>query len=103
MPAEISGGVAVSDDLAGAATATATEGQAAIVGAAGQWDPALATYLDAVFRTNAVDDLNATGTSAVGTSIQRLNDADTNGQVDWTSGSGAASTWGALNPGQTPF
>lgn len=95
--------VFVSDDPAFATAAAATETAAAAVGAANQWDPALATYIDTVFRTNSVDDLNATGTTAAGNSIQRLNNTDTNSKADWTTGAGAASSWGALNPGQTAF
>ena len=95
--------VFVSDDPAGLTAAAATETAAAAVGAASQWDPALATYIDTVFRMNAVDDLNATGTTAAGSSIQRLDNTDDNNKADWTTGAGAASTWGALNPGQTAF
>jgi hypothetical protein len=95
--------VFVSDDPAGATTAAATEAAAAVVGAAGQWDPALPEYLDTVFRTNAVDDLNATGTGSLGNSIQRLDNTDDNNKADWTTGGGAAQTWGALNAGQTAF
>jgi len=95
--------VFASDDPAGATAAAATEAQAAMVGAANQWSPAMTSYLDTVFRTNAADDLNATGTTAAGTSIQRINNVDTNSKADWTIGAGAASTWGALNPGQTAF
>jgi hypothetical protein len=83
--------------------AAATETAAAAVGAAGQWDPALATYIDDVFHMHAVLDLDGTGTTVGGNSIQRLDDTDDNNQADWTTGAGAASTWGALNPGQTPF
>ena len=95
--------VFISDDPAATATAAATETAAAAVGAANQWSPALATYIDAVFRMHAADDLNATGTSASGTSIQRLDNTDDNDKADWTTGAGAASTWGALNAGQTAF
>jgi hypothetical protein len=95
--------VFLSDNPAGATTAAATETAAAAVGAANQWDPALAEYLDTVFRVNAVDDLNATGTTAADNSIQRLDDTDDNNKADWTTGAGAAQTWGALNAGQTPF
>jgi hypothetical protein len=91
----------VSDDPAGATAAAGTETAAAAVGVANQWSPAMTTYIDTVFRTNAADDLNATGTTQAGNSIQRVNDADTNAKADWTTGAGAASTWGALNPGQT--
>ncbi len=95
--------VFISDDPAATATAAATETAAAAVGAANQWDPALATYIDAVFRMHAADDLNGTGTTALGNSIQRLDNTDDNNKADWTTGGGAASTWGALNAGQTAF
>jgi len=35
--------------------------------------------------------------------IQRINDADTNARSDWTTGAGAASTFGLLNVGQSPL
>ncbi len=92
-----------SNDPTATATASATENQAALVGAANQWSPAMATYIDAVFRMNAVADLDATATTAAGTSIQRIDDNDTNSVADWTTGAGVASTFGALNPGQTAF
>ena len=95
--------VFLSDDPAGISTATATETQAAAVGAANQWSPMLATYLDTVFRTNAADDLNATGATAAGSSIQRIDNTDDNDKADWSTGAGPASTWGALNAGQTAF
>jgi len=63
----------------------------------------MTSYIDAVFRANAVDDLDATGTTAAGTSIQRVDDTDHNNKADWTTGAGAPSTWGALNPNQHPF
>lgn len=93
----------VSDDPSGNTTTAASETAAAAVGAANQWSPKLDTYIDTVFRTNAADDLNATGTARTGTSIQRLDDSDTNSKSDWTSGAGVTSTWGALNPGQSPL
>lgn len=89
----------VSDNPAGATAATGTEEAAALVGAANQWDPALAEYKDAVFRTNSVGGLGATGTAVTGTSIQRINDLDANSTADWTTAP-AAQTWGALNAGQ---
>ncbi|HEU0037559.1 MAG TPA: Ig-like domain-containing protein [Kofleriaceae bacterium] len=95
--------VFVSNDPAGALTAAATETAAATVGQANQWDPALAAYIDTVFRTNAVDDLDATGTAATGSSIQRLDNTDDNNVGDWTTGAGVASTFGLINIGQTPF
>jgi hypothetical protein len=95
--------VFVCDDPAGATAAADTETQAAAVGAANQWLPKLATYVDTVFRTNAADDLNGTGTAATGTSIQRVNDTDTNAKGDWTTGAGEANTFGLLNVGQNPL
>jgi len=92
-----------SNDPVATATAGATETAAAAVGAAGQWSPILASYIDAVFRTNAASDLDATGTAAAGPSIQRLDNTDDNDKADWTTGAGAASTFGGLNAGQTPF
>jgi hypothetical protein len=95
--------VFVSNDPAGTNSANGTEAQAAIVGAASQWSPKATTYVGIAFRSVAAHDLSATGTTATGTSIQRIDDADTNSKADWTTGAGVASTWGALNPGQTAF
>lgn len=92
--------VFLSDDPAGLTSATGTENQAAVVGAASQWSPTLATYIDTVFRINAGDDLNATGTTAAGSSIQRIDDTDDNDKADWSTGAGPASTWGERNVGQ---
>ncbi|MBX3161901.1 MAG: Ig-like domain-containing protein [Deltaproteobacteria bacterium] len=92
--------VFVSNDPNATATANNTKNAAALVGMANQWDPALASYSDTVFRVNAADNLGATATNQAGNSIQRVNDQDTNSKADWTTGAGAASTWGALNPGQ---
>jgi hypothetical protein len=95
-----------SDDPAGASAASASETAAASVLAANQWSPPtsqVGAYIDTVFRMNAADDLNATGTAASGTSIQRVDDNDTNAKADWTTGAGATSTFGALNAGQTAF
>ena len=91
------------DPIGNANVAAASETAAAAVGAANQWDPALATYIDGVFRMHAVHDLDATGNTIGGNSIQRIDDTDDNDKADWTTGAGAASTWGALNAGQTPF
>ncbi|HET9990692.1 MAG TPA: Ig-like domain-containing protein [Kofleriaceae bacterium] len=86
-------------DVTDTAAAT-TLSAAAIVGTANQWSPAQTSYLAAEFDAAAVTDLNATGPAASGTSIQRINDADTNALADWTTGAGVASTWGANNAGQ---
>ncbi len=92
-----------SDDPAGATAAAATETAAAAVGAASQWSPILAAYIDTVFRTNAADDLNATGTTAAGNSLQRLDNTDDNDKADWTTGAGSVGTFGLINFNQTPF
>ncbi|MEO8548931.1 MAG: hypothetical protein ABI678_03135 [Kofleriaceae bacterium] len=102
----ITDAVLLNDDPAATPTASATETAAAAVLLANQWSPStsmVGAYVDAVFRVNSVDDLNAVGTTAAGTSTQRVNDADTNAKADWTTGAGVASTWGALNAGQTAF
>ena len=93
-----------SDPTATCTAATATETPVAAVLAANQWQPPtsqVGAYTDGVFCTNAADDLNATGTTSLTNSIQRLNDMDTDTKADWTTGAGAAQTWGALNAGQT--
>lgn len=92
--------VFVSDNPAGLTAAAGTEEAAKLVGAANQWDPALAEYKDDVFRINSVGGLGATGTTPAGSSIQRLNDQDLNSTADWTAAP-AAQTWGALNAGQS--
>lgn len=73
---------------------------AGVVGTANQWSPAQATYTSADFLAAAVTDLNATANNATGTSIQRINDTDTNAKADWTTGAGVTQTFGALNAGQ---
>jgi hypothetical protein len=90
--------VFLSDVTDSAAVATLTA--AAVVGTANQWTPAQTTYTAAEFDAAAVTDLNATGASAVGNSIQRINDTDTNAVADWTTGAGVTSTWGLNNAGQ---
>jgi hypothetical protein len=93
-----------SNDPAGTSTASASESAAAKVLAANQWSPPMSatdTYIDANFRANAADDLDATSNTSGGTTMQRVNDADTNAKADWTTGAGAAASWGALNPGQS--
>lgn len=91
--------VFVSDNPAGLTAAAGTEEAAKLVGAANQWDPALAAYPDDVFRINSVGGLGATGTTPAGSSIQRINDQDLDNTADWTAAP-ATSTWGALNAGQ---
>jgi len=95
--------VFASDDPAGTSAAPGTLSAAAAAGTANQWSPAQSTYTATEFRVNAVDDLNATSATRTGTSIQRINNSDTNSKSDWTTGAGSTSTWGALNPGQSNF
>ena len=99
--------VFVTDDPTGTAAAD-TETQAARVAAAGQWTmvgggvPA-GGFVDDNFNMHAVQDLNATGVAASGTTIQRTDNTDTNTLVGWTTGPGLPATWGANNVGQTSF
>jgi endonuclease G, mitochondrial len=90
-------------DVATTAVAAASQAAAATVGMVHQWSPAQIAYSDAEFLAAAVDDLDATGTTSTGVSIQRVNDGDTNGKADWTVGAGVASTWGLRNAGQMPL
>ncbi|MEM9692430.1 MAG: hypothetical protein AAGA56_07785 [Myxococcota bacterium] len=89
-----------SDDNGNTAAGT-TETQAAVVSAAGQWfalDGTSPVFEDQVFLDASVLDLDGTGTSATGSSIQRSNDMDTNRSTGWTQ---TNSSWGLLNTGQT--
>lgn len=94
--------VLASDDVTGT-SAVASETQAAEAAANGHWQmvgggvPA-GGFVDDDFSAHAAQDLNGTGTSASGESIQRGNDADNNDKLDWIM---AAPSWGALNSGQT--
>jgi hypothetical protein len=96
--------VLTANDSTGLAAA-ASETQAATVATAGQWQmvgggvPA-GGFVDTDFRAHAVLDLDGSGTTAIGDSIQRTNDTDSNDKDGWTTGSGAAPTWGANNAGQ---
>jgi hypothetical protein len=90
--------------------AAATETQAAVVAAAGQWQmvgggiPA-GGFVDQTFNQWAALDLDGTGTSAAGSSIQRLDNSDDNDMNDWNSATVTvqAQTFGLINVGQTPF
>lgn len=106
---------AIADALVVASAATGMAGvdserQAATVAAAGQWQvvgggtPA-GGFIDADFCANAVLDLDGTGVSATGPSIQRLADTDDNDKDDWNSGSITVQnpTFGARNLGQSPL
>lgn len=94
--------VLVADDPTGTA-AGGSESAAAVVAAAGEWTTEAGTvpaggFVDDAFCMNAALDLNATGTTAAGTSIQRNADTDTNDRGDWSQ---LPSTFGAANVGQT--
>lgn len=94
--------VFVANAAAGTAAA-ATEAQAAIVRTANQWQMVggghpLTGYVDDLFREHAVLDLDATGTTAAGESIRRVDNSDDNDKADWLQG---ASTFGLINAGQT--
>jgi hypothetical protein len=104
---QIMDAVLTADDPTGTAAA-ASEDQAAAVAAAGEWQmvgggvPA-AGFVDDEFCAHAVLDLNATGPNASGTSIQRNTNVDSNDKNGWTTGTGAPSSWGLPNAGQSPF
>ncbi|NUP04743.1 MAG: hypothetical protein HOW73_01640 [Polyangiaceae bacterium] len=93
--------VLLSDDATGT-SAVASETAAEQARAAGQWllangtPAAMNFFVDDDFSANAALDLNGTATTRAGNSIVR-GTADTHTKNDW---SVAASTWGALNPGQ---
>jgi hypothetical protein len=94
--------VLVSDDTTGTA-ANDSETAAATAAAASEWQmvgggvPA-GGFVDDDFSAHAVQDLNATGTTALLDSIQRNDDADSNDLGGWTQ---TASSWGVKNAGQT--
>jgi hypothetical protein len=88
--------------------ANPSEIQAAVVAAAGEWHMVgggvpPGGFVDADFRAHAVFDLNSTGTTATGTSIQRNTNVDSNDKNGWSTGAGDPPTWGLLNAGQTPL
>jgi hypothetical protein len=97
--------VLLADDVSGT-VAAAAETQAAAVAAAGQWQqvgggvPA-GGFVGADFRANAALDLNATGTSSSGATIQRVDNLDHDTKADWAMV--ATPTWGQLNAGQSPL
>lgn len=55
-------------------------------------------FVDEHFSRNAVLDLNGTGTSATGDTIQRDTNADTDNQLGWAQ---TTQSWGVLNAGQS--
>ncbi len=89
--------VLASDNPSGTAAA-ASEAQAGIVAAAGQWTTIDGTipaggFVDDDFNAHAVQDLNAAE------SIQRNSNSDYNHEGDWTGN--ITTTWGVLNSGQS--
>lgn len=92
--------VFVSDDPAGTAAAD-TETQAATVAAAGEWTTVAGGvppggFVEDAFNAHAVQDLDGTGTTPGGTSIQRTSSVDTNDLQGWGM---AVSSFGAANAG----
>ncbi|MGN6104696.1 MAG: hypothetical protein ACTHU0_06310 [Kofleriaceae bacterium] len=102
-PAGIVDALFVTQDPTATGTNPLNNSAAALVGMANQWSPALPSYEGALFHMHAVADLDATGTTRTGTSIQRLDDTDDNDKADWSTGPGLPETWGKLNAGQTPL
>jgi hypothetical protein len=93
-----------SDGPTGSA-AGATETQADVVATAGEWEMVgggipSGGFVDNDFNAHAAQDLDGTGTDPTGESIQRNTNADSNTVADWVQ---AASSWGLINTGQTPF
>jgi hypothetical protein len=80
----------------------ATLAGAAIIGTAVMWEPHATSYTDATFQAAAVPGLKTTttGITATDTSIQRINNTDTNAAADWTTAP-VVHTWGLANAGQT--
>ncbi len=83
-----------------------TEQQTIPIAEAGAWTAPNGTvpeggFVDEAFRSSAVLDANSTGTTRAGSSMQRLDNLDRNTRDDWDNTSMTASTWAALNPGQT--
>jgi hypothetical protein len=98
--------VALTDNTT-TALQTATQAQIGLVSGLGTWQQVgggipPGGFVGQTYVDHAVADLNATGTVASGLSIQRINNGDTNTKADWTAAP-AASSFGVLNAGQTPF
>jgi uncharacterized repeat protein (TIGR01451 family) len=82
-----------------------SEAMAAEMAAEGLWHMVgggipLGGFVDDNFCAHAVLDLDATGNTVDGTSIQRTTNTDSNDKNGWTMD--VAPTWGRLNQGQTP-
>lgn len=97
--------VLLSDDSTGSSS-TESEQPAADAAAFGEWRTPAGTvpaggFVDDDFSVNAVLDLDGTATDVAGTSIQRLDDLDTNNKNGWNDAN--RSSWGRVNPGQTAF
>jgi hypothetical protein len=100
--------VFVDDDTAGSNVAAATETQAATVATANQWQMVgggipTGGFVDDNFRLHAVLESDATGTTATGDTIQRVDNSDDNDKADWNASPALPHSWGLLNAGQTPF
>lgn len=97
-------------DAATGTTAQGTDTQAGVCAGASQWQMVgggvpVGGFADDTFRAHAALDLNGTGTTASGPSIQRLDNSDDNDKNDWNNGATVvqAQTFGAPNVGQTAF
>ncbi len=87
-------------------TAGDSDEQAAIVAAQNEWvmvggGTPTGGFTGDNYNAHAALDLDATGATPAGTSIQRLDDSDDNDKADWNSATVTVqpSTWGALNVG----
>jgi Bacterial Ig-like domain len=102
--------VVLTANLATGTAAAASETAAASAASANQWQMVgggtpVGGFIDDAFRAHAALDLDGTGTTVPGTSIQRLDNTDDNDKNDWNSAAITVQnqTFGALNPGQTAF
>jgi hypothetical protein len=99
--------VLLTSDSVSTTASAASEAQAAVVAAANQWrvftggNPAPNGFVDYDFNINAALDLDFSGTTPSGYSIQRVGDFDSNSKLDF--GTLATPSWGALNVNQSAF
>jgi hypothetical protein len=104
-PVDVMMDVVLAADAPTGLAAVGSETAAAAAAMAMQWQMVgggipVGGFIDDNFRAHAALDLNATGTTAAGDSIRRIDDTDDNDVADWAQG---ASTFGLINAGQMPF
>ncbi|MFT7578862.1 MAG: cysteine-rich repeat protein [Myxococcota bacterium] len=95
-----------SDECTNYTVGSVPEARVATGAAEGEWttvdgDVPNAGFIDSLYCEHAVADIDDTGLLPSGSSIQRVDDNDMNDKSDWSDGQD--STFGALNPGQSPL